>query len=165
MSNRGIVNNLRAAGLTALASNHIAVTATMTSATWNTAASHEVFTVTGLVRMRHWVECTGTLTDAADAADIQYGHETNTAAFIGATAAAGKGGATITANELWYDTTPTTVTDTTATVVFDHVINGLDVGYEITGAALTGGVLVFHCVWEPLNSSGNVVAGAGGSLT
>jgi hypothetical protein len=46
----------------------------------------------------------------------------------------------------------------------DYVINGLDIGYEITGAALTGGVLVFHCVWEPLNDSGLVEAGAGGTL-
>ena len=30
---------------------------------------------------------------------------------------------------------------------------------------MTGGMLVFHCVWEPLNSTGNVVAGTGVSLT
>jgi hypothetical protein len=37
-------------------------------------------------------------------------------------------------------------------------------GYEITGAALTGGVLEFHCVWVPLSSDGLVEAGAGGAL-
>ena len=47
----GMVRNLQGGGVNALASNHVAVTATMTSATWNTAASHEVFTVTGTVRM------------------------------------------------------------------------------------------------------------------
>lgn len=164
MGYRGVVNNLRGAGLTALSSNHIAVTADMTSATWNTAAKHETFTVTGLVRIRHWIECTDTLTDAADGASIQYGHESATNAFIASTGAAGAGASTLSTGELWYDTSPTTVTDTTANVIMDHVINGLDVGYEITGAALTGGSLVFHCVWEPLNSSGNVVAGAGGVL-
>lgn len=160
----GMVRNLQGGGLTALASNHIAVTATMTSATWNTAASHEVFTVTGLVRLRMWIECTGSLIDAADAADIQFGVEGATNGIIGATGAAGKGGVGIAANELWYDTSPATVYDTMANTVMDYVINGLDIGYEITGAALTGGVLVFHCVWEPLNDSGLVEAGAGGAL-
>ncbi len=138
----GMVRNLQGGGLTALASNHVAVTATMTAATWNTAASH----------------------DAADAADIQFGVEGATNGIIGATGAAGKGGVGIAANELWYDTSPATVYDTTANAIMDYVINGLDIGYEITGAALTGGVLVFHCVWEPLNGSGLVEAGAGGAL-
>lgn len=165
MSNRGIVNNLRGSGVTALASNHIAVTATMTSATWNTAASHEVFTVTGAVRMWIWILCTDTLTDAADAADIQFGVAGATDAFIGATAAAGKGGAAIAAGEIWCDTSPAETYGNASSLILDKVIvGGLDVGYEITGAALTGGVLVFHCVWVPLDNDGNVVAGAGGSL-
>ena len=146
------------------AGRYLAVTATMTSATWNTAASHEVFTVTGLVRLRMWIECTGALTDAADAADIQFGVEGATNGIIAATAAAGKGGGAIGASELWYDDSPTTVYDTAANAIMDYVINGLDVGYEITGEALTGGSLVFHCVWEPLNATGNVAVGAGGTL-
>jgi hypothetical protein len=158
------VLNLQGAGLNAQNKNHLAVTADLSSATWNTVASHEVFTVTGLVRMRMWVECTETVQDAANAADIQFGVEGATDAFIAATGAAGKGGSTLSANELWYDTSPTTVYDTAANVIKDYVVNGLDVGYEITGEALTEGTLVFHCVWEALNSSGNVVAGAGGTL-
>ena len=160
----GVVNNLRGGGLTALAGNYIAVTADLSAATWNTVASHEVLTVTGLVRLRIWIECTKTLVDAADGADIQFGLEGVTDAFIAATGAAGKGGSTLSAGELWYDTSPATVYDTMGNVVMDYVVNGLDVGYEITGAALTDGTLVFHCVWEPLNASGNVVAGAGGTL-
>lgn len=143
---------------------YLAVTADMSSAVWNAAASQEVFTVTGLVRMRMWIECTGTLIDAADGADIQFGVEGATNAFIAATGAAGKGGVGLATGELWYDTSPTTVYDTAANVMMDYVINGLDVGYEITGAALTGGSLVFHCVWEPLNATGNVAAGSGGAL-
>ena len=46
----------------------------------------------------------------------------------------------------------------------DYVSNGLDIGYEIKGEALTTGTLVFHCVWEPLNAPGAVAAGAGGAL-
>lgn len=91
----GMVRNLQGGNVNALASNHIAVTATMSSATWNTAATHEVFTVTGAVRMWLWVLCTDTLTDAADAADIQFGLAGATNAFIASTAAAGKGGAGI----------------------------------------------------------------------
>jgi hypothetical protein len=144
--------------------NHIAVTADMTSATWNTVASQEVFTVTGLVRMRMWIECTDTLVDAADGADIQFGVEGATNAFIASTGAAGKGGVGLATGELWYDTSPTVVYDVATNVIMDYVINGLDVGYEITGAALTAGALEFHCVWEPLNATGNVVAGAGGAL-
>ena len=34
----------------------------------------------------------------------------------------------------------------------------------VTAAALTGGVLVFHCVWGPLDGDGLVEAGAGGAL-
>ena len=160
----GMVNNLRGGGLTALAANYIAVEADLSATAWKTVASHEVLTVTGLVRLRIWIECTKTLTDAADAADIQFGLEGATNALIGATNAAGKSGGTISVGELWYDTSPTTVWDTTANVVLDFIVNGLDVGYEITGAALTDGKLVFHCVWEPLNASANVVAGAGGTL-
>lgn len=160
----GMVRNLQGGNINALASNHIAVTATMTSATWNTAASHEVFTVTGTVRMWMWVLCKGTLTDAADLADIQFGVAGTTNGFIAATGAAGKGGVGIAENEIWYDATPSTVYDTSANIIMDYVITGLDVGYEITGAALTGGVLEFHCVWVPLDSSGLVEAGAGGAL-
>ena len=144
--------------------NYLAVTADMTSGTWNAATTQEVFVVTGLVRMRMWIVCTGTLTDAADAAVIQFGVEGATNAFIGATDAAGKNGQTITDTWLWYDTSPSAAYDTFATAVMDYVVNGLDVGYEITGAVLTGGSLVFHCVWEPLNSTGSVTAGAGGAL-
>jgi hypothetical protein len=146
------------------AGRYLSVTADMTSATWNTVASQEVFVVTGLVRMRMWIECTDTLVDAADGADIQFGVEGATNAIIAATGAAGKGGSTISTGELWYDTSPTVVYDVASSVIMDYVINGLDVGYEITGAALTAGALVFHCVWEPLNSTGNVAAGAGGAL-
>lgn len=165
MGYRGVVNNLQGGGVNALAANHIVVTATMTSATWNTAASHEVFTVTGTVRMWLWNLCTGTLTDAADAADIQFGVAGATDAFIAATAAAGKGGAGIAAGEIWCDATPAETYGAASSLILDKIVSGgLDVGYEITGAALTGGVIDFHCVWAPLDDTGNVTAGAGGTL-
>lgn len=147
------------------AGNYVSVTADMTSATWNTVAKHEVFTVAGMVRMVMIIECTDTLTDAADGASIQFGHESATNAFIASTGAAGAGAATINAGEIWCDTSPTEVAGATSSLAIDRVVaGGLDVGYEITGAALTGGALVFHCWWVPIGSTGDVAAGAGGVL-
>jgi hypothetical protein len=147
------------------ATNHLVNTVDFSSATWNTVASHEVFTVTGTVRMRVLQLCTETLTDAADAATIQYGVAGTTDALIAATNAAGAGGSTIEAGEMWVDASPADTYGDFATVILDKVItNGLDVGYEIAGEALTDGIIEFHCWWEPISSDGNVVVGAGGSL-
>ena len=140
--------------------NYLAVTADLTSATWNTAATHELFTVTGLVRMRIYAEVTTTGDDSSgNTANIQLGVENTTNAFIAATEVDD-----LAAGEIWYDATPTVVTDDTSSVILDKVVNGEDVGYEITGEAATDGVIVFHCVWEPLNATGNVVAGNGSAM-
>lgn len=147
-------------------SNYFTVSVDFTSSTWNTVASHEFATVTGMVYVTIIPECTSTLTDAADGASIQMGIEGSTNAMIGSTGAAGAGGNTINTGEIWADNTPT-----------DLVINqggidqlsflvpaGKDIGFEITGAALTGGSMIFHIFWEPIDSTGAVTAGAGGSL-
>jgi hypothetical protein len=147
----------------ATARTFLKVIADMSSATWNTAASHEVFTVTGLCRLKLWIECGTSLTDAADGASIQFGYEGATNGIIASTTAATAGSGLVT-DELWYDTSPTTKMDTYGNCVMDYVLNGLDVGYEITGAALTGGSLNFYCVWEPLESGASVAVGAGGTL-
>lgn len=145
--------------------NYFAVTADMTSATWNTQAKHEIATVTGMVHMIVIPECTATLTDAADGASIQLGHESLTTALIASTTAA-TAGTVIETGELWVDATPADVMVLKSGIEnLDFVINGgLDVGYEITGAALTGGTMVFHVWWEAVNSTGLVAAGAGGTL-
>lgn len=142
--------------------NYLAVTADFTSATWNdyaTTPKHEVFNVTGLVRMRMWVTCGGDVDSAAHGATICFGHESDTDAFIAATDET-----ELDTGDLWYDTTPTLGCDTFGSVVMDYVSNGLDVGYEIAGEALSAGSLVFHCVWEPLAAGAAVAAGAGGTL-
>jgi hypothetical protein len=144
--------------------NYLSVTATLTAAgPWEQVATHEVFTVTGLVRMRMWIECTTTLEDAADAARIQFGHSGATNAFIASTAAATAGATLISTGTQWCDTSPAAV-DTYSAGVMDYVIKDNDVGFEVTGADFTAGVLVFHCVWEPLSSTGSVVAGPGTTL-
>ena len=156
--------SLWGAAINANVGNYIAVVADMTSATWNAVATQETLAVTGLCRVRTWVNCTGTLTDAADAAFIQYGVAGTTNALIAVTGAAGNGGDTISDGELWIDATPTDTYAWTANTIFDIVTDGIDIGYEITGAALTGGSLVFHYIWEPLEVGASCVAGAGGAL-
>lgn len=144
---------------------YLTVTADMSLAAWNTAATHEVFTVTGTVRMKVMPLCTATLTDAADGASMQLGIAGTTNAWIASTGAAGAGGNTIEAGELWIDATPADTQAAYSAAVLDKVVaGGLDVGYEITGAALTGGKIVYHCWWKDLDGTGNVVAGAGGTL-
>jgi hypothetical protein len=161
MGYKGVVNNLQGGGVSVLSANHIAVTADFTSATWNifTTPKHEVFTVTGIVRVWTWAECTGSVDSAGHGATIAYGHEAATSAFIAATDET-----TIDVGELWYATGPATKAIAFATAVFDWVLNGLDIGYEIGVEALTEGSIVFHCVWVPLSDGATVAAGAGGTL-
>ena len=140
-------------------SGYLSNTVDLSSATWNTVASHELFTVTGLVRVRLWAECSLTTTDTTNTGVVQLGYAGATDGFIAATDSDD-----LTTLDLWYDASPTTVIEATSTVVFDYVINGLDIGYEISGEALLTGGLIFHLVWEPLNATGAVVIGAGGSL-
>ncbi len=140
-------------------SGYLSLSVDLSTATWKSVASHEVFTVTGLVRARLWVECTQSVTSTGGASTLQFGVEGATNTLIAAT-----GEDDIDIGELWYDATPTTKFDAYSTVVFDYVTNGLDIGYEIAAEATTVGTLVFHITWEPLNSTGNVAIGAGGSL-
>jgi hypothetical protein len=160
-TNRSVIDELTGAALNYNGVNYLSVTAAGTSATWNTAASHEVFTVTGLVRMRIVPQISGSLTEAGASALITLGHETTTSAYIAATTAID-----LTDGLLWlYNTEASNdIRAINFSAVLDKVVNALDVGYEVSGAALTGGNIVFHCWWEPLNSTGAVAAGAGGAL-
>lgn len=147
-------------GPSASSSRYLAVTADFTNAQWNTATTHEVFTVTGTVRMRLWVTCGANVASAGDSATISFGIAGTTTAFIAATAEDA-----LDAGDLWYDDSPTVTYDTFGNSVMDYVVaNGTDVGYEVANEALTEGNLTFHCVWEPLSATGAVAAGAGGVL-
>ena len=141
------------------APNHIAVTVDMSSATWNTVATHEVFTITGAVRMRLWIIASGAFTGGEGGPRISVGYFGNTTAIIGTNdtgnindgdflrTPAGNGS---------YSLTPA--------CLLDFCTRGTDIGYEITVAAESSGTLIFHCVWEPLSIGATVVAGAGGPL-
>lgn len=117
-------------------------------------ASHEVFTVTGLVRARLWVEVTGSVTSSGGASTLSFGVAGTVAEFISAT-----GEDDMDAGEIWFDATPTETFVAFSTGVFDYLSNGIDIGYAIAVEATTVGTLVFHIVWEPLNSTGAVILG------
>lgn len=147
--------------------NYIALSVDLTNATWNTAAAHEILTVTGNVRLRIMVECTETLTDGADGATLTLGDEITAAGMIASTSAAGAGAANqLDAGEFWIDATPADVSPVAlSSAILDFVVlQGADVGYTIGGEALTDGTLIFHMWWTALDSTGAAVVGAGGAL-
>ena len=142
------------------ASNYLMTAIDLSDSTWNTVATHELLTVTGLVRVRMVAEVTVTGDDTTgDTSTIQLGVESDTDAFIAATQVDD-----LLAGEIWYDATPTTVTDTTSTVVIDKIVNAEDIGIEIAGEAATAGTIRVHTWWEPLSSGSTVVAGDGSAM-
>jgi hypothetical protein len=159
-TNRSILDELRGSSLNYNNKNYLAVAADMTSGTWNTVATHELFTVTGAVRMRILAEVTADCTSGGGAATIKLGIEGVTDAFIAAT-----GEDDLDVGEAWIDATPTEKYGNFSSLVFDKVIMaGQDVGFEIEGEAFTQGGITFHCWWEALNSTGAVAAGTGAAL-
>jgi len=136
------------------APNYLAVPITFAALTTGAVATHELFTVTGMVRMRIIAECTA---DVAGTGSIQLGVEGATGSFIAVTA-----GTDIDAGDVWCDATPAETNGDTTTLLLDKIVaGGLDVGYEITIGTLTGGAITFHCWWEQLNEDGAVVAADG----
>jgi len=159
-TNLSIIDEVRKNALTYNNANYLAVTADLTSATWNTVATHELFTVTGLVRMRVVAEVVTTGDDTSgNTSTIQLGVEDSTNDWIAATEVDD-----LAAGEIWADATPTETNGNYSSLVFDKVVNGKDVGYEIAGEAATDGNIVFHCWWEALNGTGAVAAGDGSAM-
>lgn len=142
--------------------NYIAVTTGVfdTTGTWSTVASHEIATVTGAVKMRILAECTALLDGAT--ATIELGTANNTAEIIAQTT-----GTDLDATEIWSGATPDVecLVGAGNAILEVVVIGGTDVGYTVGTAALTAGNITFHIWWIPLDATGAVVAGAGGSLS
>lgn len=136
--------------------NYRKVTADFSSATWNTVAKHEILTVTGPNRVIIIPVCIVDLTSGG-AATIQLGHESTTDALIAATTATD-----IDQDEFWFTTTPAKFAAKSA--VLDCIVNGLDIGYEILVAALTGGQIDFHIWTVPLANGALVTSGTGSAL-
>ena len=141
--------------------NYFAVTADLTSATWNTVASHEIATVTGAVRMLILPQCTSTVVTVGTNGTFVLGNETTADALIASSLLDA-----LATGEWWVDATITrTLVTRTQMNALEFVIgNGKDIGYTIGTNAATNGTIVFHCWWVPIDATGAVAAGAGGSL-
>jgi len=138
--------------------NYFVVTASMSSATWNTATAHEIAVVTGVVRLRVVPEVTINLDGAA--ATIALGTENDTGGWIAATTATA-----LDATELWQSSTiASNVPYIPTSSILDNVVSSDDVGYSIAGGATSAGNIAFHIWWEPLSGAGAVTAGAGGTF-
>lgn len=118
-----------------------------------TAGTYTLFTVSGTVFVQIFGVCQTSLT-ADGAATIEVGISGNTAALI----------AQITATNLdqyqtWQDAAsennPGPVDLTARSFV---VTAGADIGFKVTTANLTAGVVDFYCLWAPLSTDGLVVA-------
>lgn len=149
--------------------NYFTVTADMTSATWNTAAAHEIATVTGACRVQIIVETTATIVTTGTNGTIALGFEGNASAIFSATALdAAVTGDVFSAVYGSAATSPASGADAQSALthgIFDVIVaTGKDIGYTIATNAATTGTLTFHVYWTPLDSTGAVVAGAGGVL-
>lgn len=158
-------------------SNHIGVTADFSSATWNTMATHEVLTITGIVRLIVFIHCTESLAGALSL--IAIGNATDTGALMrgspqdvtavdagdfldyasgdfaaGASADGGFGG-------LWNPEGAARH----GNCLLDYIpLSGIDIGYELLDAPATDGTIEFHFWWWPLSVGATAVAGTGGAL-
>jgi hypothetical protein len=152
-----IMQNMNGTGVKYNAPNYVAVPITFVGASTGAVGEHEVLTVTGMIRLRYIIEVVSTLTDAANNATIQFGVAGATNAFIAASDTD-----LIQTGEVWIDATPTETYGAFATLMGDQIVcNGLDVGYEVGVEPITGGSVIFHMWWEPLNATGAAVAAAG----
>lgn len=154
------------AGFTLLGMNRTIVSIDFTSATWNTVASHEVFTVTGMVLVTVFWRCTEDLASGG-AGEIQFGREGATNEYTATQVITGidagefiepgvaTGGVTNAESGAFINSA------TTDAMMF---LDGLDIGYEVSVAALTDGTIQGICFWTPISADGLVVAGAGGVL-
>ena len=150
--------------------NYFTVVADMTSATWNTAAAHEIAAVTGAARVQILIETTATVVTVGTNGTMALGYAGNTSAIFSATAL----DAAVT-GDVWtavYGSAATTVVggadasgSALTTCIFDVVAStGVDIGYTIATNAGTTGSLTFHVWWTPLDATGAVTAGAGGAF-
>lgn len=135
--------------------NAITLTA---AATTGTQASHEVFTVTGLCQVRLLVLCTTTLVGTTATIELGMAGDMD---YLIATTTVGNGD--IAATEIWCDDTAAdcAVRQFTSDAMFDFVVDGEDIGYDVNTANITAGVLKFICYWKPLEHGATVIPAVG----
>lgn len=126
--------------------NHRVITASFNSATWNTVGKHRVLNIDGPVRVICVPIITTSLTSGGGAS-MQFGTTTDTDRLITTTAVAALVGG------FWLTATPSGYFARAA--VLDFIVGGAEtqIGYEVTGAAFTGGVIEFHFFTVPLQDT------------
>lgn len=133
------------------------------SATWNTVATHELFTVTGLVHCKLLMCCTE---DLAGAGNLQIGHALDTDLFQVSTAQVDFdiGELINVAGTPTLTCAPLLDGFTANGAIRDFIIYDTDIGLEITGAAATAGKIIFCLWWSAIITGSSVTFGAGGVL-
>lgn len=132
---------------------------------WKTVASHEVFEVTGLVKVQVLYLVRETLVSAG-APTISFGYEGALTAY-----AAAQVHTNLVAG-VWVAPGGTVFTINNQTGIFNNagtgrgadIISGLDLGFNVNVAELTDGEIEAICYWSPVSAGAMVVAGAGGAL-
>jgi hypothetical protein len=116
---------------------------------------YDIFTVTGDVMVRVIGVCETSVTDAAGASRLQVGVTGATTALLAQIT-----GPDLVAGEIWHDATPTTEIEK-IDISGSHtavITGGQDIVMEISGAAVTAGLINFYCYFMPLSADGDVVA-------
>jgi hypothetical protein len=119
--------------------------------------SHDIFTITGDVRMKLLAICETSLAGGGAGAQVTLGFNGATTNLIGQTTATG-----IDAGEIWTSSTIASnlAVNTVAAAVFDRIVSGYtSVKINIVSASTSTGKIHFYCWWEPL-SAGSAVAAA-----
>ena len=147
--------------------NRLEVSIDFSNATWNTVASHEVFTLTPPVAFMVTYYVSASLASGG-APTIAFGDENNAARYAAA--------------QVHTNLTANVFVNPQATVsgvlqlgddlgMWDQAkINalafaaGYDLGYTIAVAAMTGGTILATCCWTAKGAGGSIVEGAGGAL-
>lgn len=149
----GVDNLASFANQTVAGGWHLARRTYSFAADGGTAGTFTMFTVSGTVFVQVFGVCQTSLT-ADGAATIELGIVGNTAALL----------AQATATDLdqymtWQDASPETHPGAVDLTARSFVItNGADIGFKVTTANLTAGVIDFYCMWAPLSADGLVVA-------
>ncbi len=124
-------------------------TITYVGATTGATGATTLFTVTGCVAVRVFGVCGLTLVGAAT---LEVGISGATAIILAQLVDA----TVLATDEIYVDATPTTKVEALPSSLI--IGNGQDIIQTIGTTALTGGVLTYYCLWNPLSSNGNVVA-------
>ena len=127
-------------------------TITFTAGGDGSVGAHDLFTVTGTVRIRVLAVCTTNLA-IQTGATIEVGISGTTDAFIAQTA-----GDDPDAGEIWHDATPDASIELDSVYSWQILANSTDVIYTVGTDTIDSGVMEFYAEWERLSADGNVVA-------